>query len=107
MRDLSCPDGSLAGALSWFSLIHLEPRQLDGALVAIRRVMAPGAVLVVGFFDGDRCQPFAHKVMTAYRWPAHEVAARMTRAGFTEVDRRHSAQHGDQRPYSAIAAHAV
>lgn len=107
MSDLDRPDGSVAGALAWFSLIHLEPGQVDGALAAIRRIMAPGASLVVGFFDGDECEPFDHKVVTAYRWPADEVSARLARTGFTEVERQHRAREGERRPYVALAVRAT
>lgn len=106
MADLRRPDGSVTGALAWYSLIHLDPGQIDGALASIRRVTAPGAALVVGFFDGAAVEPFDHGVVTAYRWPADELAARLSRAGFTEVERQHRAQDGDRRPHGAIAARA-
>jgi SAM-dependent methyltransferase len=104
MSDLGRPAGSVAGVLAWYSLIHLDPEQVDGVLATIRRVMAPGAALVVGFFDGAECEPFDHAVVTAYRWTADELAARLARAGFTEVERQHRAQEGERRPHGAIAA---
>lgn len=107
MSDLGRPDGSVAGVLAWFSLIHLDPEKVDGVLATIRRVMAPDGALVVGFFDGPELEPFEHKVVTAYRWPADELAARLARAGFSEVERQHRAQEGERRPYGAIAAHAT
>ena len=107
MSDLGRPEGSVAGVLAWFSLIHLDPRRVVGVLTAIRRVMAPGGALVVGFFDGPELEPFEHKVVTAYRWPADELADRLARAGFAETARQDRAQEGERRPYAAIAAHAV
>jgi hypothetical protein len=107
MSDLGRPAGSVAGALAWYSLIHLHPEQVAGVLATIRWVMAPGAALVVGFFDGAECEPFDHTVVTAYRWPADELAARLARAGFTKVERQHRAQEGGRRPHSAIAARAT
>lgn len=104
---LDRPEGSVAGTLAWFSLIHLDPDQLHGALATIRRVVAPDAALVLGFFDGDECEPFDHKVVTAYRWPADEMSARLARAGFTEVERQHRTREGDRRRYSVIAARAT
>jgi SAM-dependent methyltransferase len=94
-----------AGILAWFSLIHLPPHEVDGALAALRRVTAPAGTLVVGFFSADEVGPFDHKVTTAYRWPPDEVAARLKRAGFAEVDRTHRPADGTHRPYGAIAAH--
>jgi trans-aconitate methyltransferase len=106
MVDFERPAESVAGVLAWFSLIHLDPRQVDGVLATIRRVMAPGGALVVGFFDGAEVEPFAHKVVTAYRWPVDEMARRLVAAGFVEVERLHREQEGERRPYAAIAARA-
>ncbi|MBO0922048.1 methyltransferase domain-containing protein [Cellulomonas sp. zg-ZUI222] len=99
--------GSVAGALAWYSLIHLEPEQLDDALAAIRRVLAPGAPLVVGFFDGPEHEPFAHRVTAAYRWPPDEMSRRLAAAGFVERERVHRDQEGEWRPHAAIVAHAA
>jgi SAM-dependent methyltransferase len=107
MVDVDRPAGSVAGVLAWFSLIHLDPGQVDGVLATIRRVMAPGGAFVLGFFDGAEVEPFDHKVVTAYRWPVDEMARRLVLAGFVEVERLHRAQEGERRPYSAIVARAA
>lgn len=104
LTDLPRADGSVAGAVAWYSLIHFRPDQLDAALAEVRRVLVPEGVLVVGFFDGGRCEPFAHKVVTAYRWPVDELASRLAAVGFTEVERLQRPQDGDRRPHGAIAA---
>lgn len=59
---------------------------------------------MVGFFDGDEVVAFDHKVVTAYRWPVDELSARLTRAGFTEVERQQRPSDGTHRPHAAIAA---
>ena len=107
LTDVERPDGSMAGVLAWYSLIHLDPGQLDGVLARIRRMTAPGGALVVGFFDGARCEPFEHRVVTAHRWPVEEVARRLVSAGFAEVERLQRPQEGERRPHAAIAAVAV
>jgi hypothetical protein len=107
MADPGRPDGSVAGVLAWFSLIHLDPGRVDGVLTTLRRVMAPGGALVVGFFDGPEVEPFEHKVVTAYRWPPDLLADRLARAGFAETARQHRAQEGERRPCAAIAARAA
>jgi SAM-dependent methyltransferase len=103
MTSLEVEDGSVAGILAWYSLIHLPPPKLDGVLAEFRRVLAPAGRLVVGFFDGDEVAAFDHKVVTAYRWSVDELAERLRRAGFTEVERQRRAADGTQRPLAAIA----
>lgn len=106
MTDVDVPDHTVAGILSWYSTIHLSPSELDVVLTDFRRLLAPGGTLVVGFFDSDDdVAPFDHKVITAYRWPADEFSARLTRAGFTEVERvRRQVGERPDRRYAAIAA---
>jgi SAM-dependent methyltransferase len=104
MTSLDVENHSVVGILAWFSLIHLPPQDLDGVLAEFRRMMTPAGTLVVGFFEGDEVAAFDHKVMTAYRWPADEGSARLTRAGFTEVEREHRPSDGTHRPYAMIAA---
>jgi SAM-dependent methyltransferase len=104
MRNLAAPDASVAGVLSWYSTIHVPPQDLDGVLAELRRVMAPGGRLVIGFFEGDEIAAFDHKVITAYRWPVDEFSARLARAGFAEVERQVRAGDGTHRPHAAIAA---
>jgi ubiquinone/menaquinone biosynthesis C-methylase UbiE len=114
LHALPFADGSTGGLLAWYSLIHLQPDEIDGVLVELRRVLAPGAPLVVGFFDGlddaDRvggldAEPFDHKVVTAYRWPVDVLAARLRAAGFVEVEReqRPGIDEAGRRPHAALA----
>lgn len=97
---------SMAGLLAWYSLIHLGPAELNGALAGFRRILAPGGILVVGVFDGDDAETFEHKVITARRRPAEEVSRRLIEAGFVEVDRLHRPADGARRPHAALAARA-
>ncbi|WP_432534291.1 class I SAM-dependent methyltransferase [Kineococcus arenarius] len=104
LTDLDHPDGSVSGVLAWYSLIHLDPARVDVALAEIRRVMAPGGALVVGFFEGPVCEPFEHAVTTAYRWPVQELARRLTSAGFVVVGRSQRPQEDERRPHAVITA---
>ncbi|MGA3562893.1 class I SAM-dependent DNA methyltransferase [Melissospora conviva] len=104
MAKLDVADGSVAGILAWYSLIHLPPQDLDGVLAEFRRAMVSGGTLVVGFFDGDEVGAFDHKVTTAYRWPPDAFSRRLRRAGFTEVERLRRPGDDTQRPQAAIAA---
>ncbi|GAB3509024.1 hypothetical protein GCM10027575_19620 [Phytohabitans suffuscus] len=107
MEDLGVADHSIAGILTWYSLIHLPPRRLDGVLARFRRAMAPGGRLVLGVFDGDEVAAFDHKVITAYRWPVDELVERLTRAGFVEVERLRRPDEDNHRPHAAVAAVAT
>ncbi|NUS72827.1 MAG: methyltransferase domain-containing protein [Corynebacteriales bacterium] len=104
MKNLRVENNSLVGVLTWFSLIHLPPEELDGVLAELRRVMSPGSPLVAGFFEWDELAAFDHKVITAYRWPVDEFSERLASAGFVEVEREHRNADGTGRPYAAIAA---
>lgn len=104
LRALDVPDRSLGGILAWYSLIHCEPAELTDLLKGWRRAMAPGGTLVVGFFDGDAVESFAHKVTTAYRWPVDEMSRLLAIAGFTEIDRLQRPGTTDIRPHAVLAA---
>ena len=106
---LPVPDRSVLGMLAWYSLIHLPPDDLNRVLAELRRAMSPGGSLVVGFFDADVVEAFEHQVVTAYRWPADELSARLRRAGFTEIERQRRAGEvtPGPRPHAAIAAIAT
>ena len=103
---LPVADGSVAGVLAWYSLIHLRPDALDVALRELRRVTVPGGTLVVGWFDGDEVGTFDHTVTTAHRWPVDELVRRLQRAGFVELERqrRPGVDVAGRRPHPAIAA---
>ncbi|WP_320066856.1 class I SAM-dependent methyltransferase [Micromonospora sp. RTGN7] len=107
IESLDVADHSIAGILAWYSLIHLPPQDLDGVLAEFRRAMAPAGRLVLGLFDGDEVAAFDHKVVTAYRWPVDEISERLTRAGFTELERLQRPNEGTHRPHAAIAAVAT
>ena len=107
LTALDRPEGAAAGALAWYSLIHLAPDALDGALAAVRRLLAPGGRFVLGFFAGPVREPFDHRVTTAHRWPVDELAERLTAHGFGERDRLTRGQDGERRPHGVLAAAAV
>ncbi len=106
MTELDVPDHSIAGILSWYSTIHLPPSELDRVLTGFRRLLVPGGVLVIGFFDSeDDVAAFDHKVITAYRWPIDVFADHLVTAGFVVGQRRqHQTSERPDRRYAALAA---
>ncbi len=108
MTELDVPEHSVAGILAWYSTIHLPPPELDRVLAGFRRLLAPGGVLVVGFFGSDDgVGAFDHKVITAYRWPVGVFTRHLAEAGFTEVQRlQKQLPERPDRKYAAVAARA-
>jgi SAM-dependent methyltransferase len=106
LHALDVPDRSLGGILAWYSLIHCEPTSLTAVLAEFRRILSRGAILVVGFFDGDDVEAFDHKVTTAYRWPVERMSRMLSRAGFVEVDRAQRAGTDRTRRHAALAVRA-
>jgi SAM-dependent methyltransferase len=53
LRSLDLPDGSLAGIVAFYSIIHLEAAEIDLALREFRRVLAPGGVVLLSFHVGE------------------------------------------------------
>ena len=102
--DLGVNDGSATAILSWYSVIHLAPTELQSVLVEFARCIAPGGSLLLGFFEGDTVEPFAHAVTTAYFWPIGKMSAKLEIAGF-QVDSVHTRTDPGKRPHAAIIAH--
>ncbi|MFY9712608.1 MAG: class I SAM-dependent methyltransferase [Microbacterium sp.] len=86
-RGLPFPDGSVGGILSWYSLIHSPPVDVPAALAEFARVLAPGGSLLLGFFDGEPREQFAHAVLPAWFWSADALAELLADAGFDVVER--------------------
>ena len=101
MDDVESADG----ILSWYSLIHRPPHELDDVLAGFRRALTPGGTLVVGFFDGTEPAPFDHAVTTAYRWPADRMAQELEAAGFEVIETHtRTGAASKPRPHGAILA---
>lgn len=86
LEALALGDGSLAGALAWYSLIHTPPEQLAGVVAELARVLAPGGRLLTAFQVGDErrhiAQGYGHEVsFDAYRLPPDFVAGLFEAAG--------------------------
>jgi SAM-dependent methyltransferase len=53
MLDLPYADGSLAGAVSFYSIIHFDDAQLATCFGEMARVLKPGGVAALAFHVGD------------------------------------------------------
>jgi len=53
LRALDLPDGSLAGILAFYAIVHFEPPQLGPIFAELRRVLCHGGALLLAFHAGD------------------------------------------------------
>jgi hypothetical protein len=53
MTELDLPEGSLAGLVAWYSIIHTPTPELSGLLARFRHALAPGGWLVLAFQTGE------------------------------------------------------
>ncbi|MEV3911699.1 class I SAM-dependent DNA methyltransferase [Streptomyces canus] len=89
MTDLNLADESIAGALAFWSLIHVPDSEVPKVLDALSRALRPGAPLLIGFHVGDgsrlKTQGYGGHPMKVYihrRRPA-QVSAWLRESGFT------------------------
>ncbi|WP_200328886.1 class I SAM-dependent methyltransferase [Leucobacter sp. L43] len=94
---------SAGGILSWFSLIHTPPAEVDAVLAEFARILAPGGRLLLGAFAWPELEPFAHAVVTAYRWPPGELGGRLVSARF-ELHRVSERTPEGARPQCSLEA---
>ncbi|WP_410668291.1 class I SAM-dependent methyltransferase [Amycolatopsis sp. cmx-4-68] len=100
MADLDRPGSSLAGILSWYSMIHTPPAEVPGYFAEFTRTLAPGGHVLLGCFEsgGAPVTEFDHKVTTAYCWPLDELAELAAAAGLVEVGRTYREPVEGERP---------
>lgn len=53
MRALDFADGSLAGIVAFYSIVHFEPPELDPVMRECRRVLTHGGLMLLAFHVGD------------------------------------------------------
>jgi SAM-dependent methyltransferase len=87
MLDLDLADGSLAGAVSWYSSIHTPVGELPALFAEFHRVLRPGGHLLLAFQAGDQTrrhdQPWGHSVVLDFhRRRPERIAALLEDAGF-------------------------
>ncbi|WP_245597164.1 class I SAM-dependent methyltransferase [Jiangella gansuensis] len=100
---LGVDDASLGGVLSWYSLIHTDPVQIDVALAEFARCVRPGGGFAIGFFEGPELVPFDHAVTTAYYWPIALLSSHVERAGFAVTDTHARTDPGARRQGTILA----
>ncbi|MFP3992400.1 class I SAM-dependent methyltransferase [Streptomyces sp. E11-3] len=87
MGDLDAADGSLAGLVAWYSVIHVPPEQLPEVFDEFHRVLAPGGSLLLAFQVGDEVlhleEAFGREIsLDFHRLLPDRVTGQLERAGF-------------------------
>jgi SAM-dependent methyltransferase len=95
LAALPYPDGTFAGVLLWYSIIHTPSAGQDRIFAEAARVLRPGGHLLVGFQAGAGTRDvsaayskYGHQVeLERYLYTADEVAARLEAVGVRELTR--------------------
>ncbi|MET7836135.1 class I SAM-dependent DNA methyltransferase [Micromonospora sediminicola] len=87
MTEPIAADGSLAGLVAWYSVIHLPPELLPEVFAGFHRALAPGGHLLLAVKAGDRLdrreRAYGHRVTYDVHWlPPQRLSAQLTAAGF-------------------------
>lgn len=87
LEQLPRDDAAATGLVAWYSIIHLPPERVPGALAEFARVLRPGGYLLMAFQaaadESADVQPHDHRVTTSYRWSCRRMAELLRAAGFT------------------------
>jgi SAM-dependent methyltransferase len=89
MTDLRLADASVAGLLSFWSLVHTPDDELPAIFAHFRRVLRPGGLLLLGFHAGQgsrlKTEGYGGHPMKVYvyRRQPGQVAAWIATAGLT------------------------
>ena len=91
MLALDLPDAGLAGIVAFYAIVNLPPDDVRRALAEMRRVLAPGGVLLISFHAGDEVvrpgelwgQPIS---MSFYFYPPVEIVRDLEATGFTVLN---------------------
>ncbi len=91
MLSLPRSDGTVAGVVAFYAIVHFSPAQLRQALTEMYRVLRPGGRLLLAFHAGEgavHVEGFLGRVLTLdffYFRPA-TIADELARAGFARVE---------------------
>ncbi len=88
IADLDQTATRWAGLLAWYSLIHMDDRELPAALATLHRALEADGQLLLSFFSGPVYGPIAHPAATAYRWPMADMVTVLEQAGFQVTGQR-------------------
>jgi ubiquinone/menaquinone biosynthesis C-methylase UbiE len=106
--ELPAGDGEFGAAVALYSIIHLEPAELDRAFTEIHRVLRPSGLLLIAIHIGSEVRHvtdwLGHEVDVDFRFlEPGQVAAAMEGAGLVVEARlertNYPGEHETQRGY--------
>lgn len=103
MERACFPDGSFAGILAWYSMIHCEQASVEAKLKQFKRLIRAEGSLLLGFFTGPAWHQFPHAIATAFYWDVEETCNSLSDLGF-RVDEVHTRSSQHHRDHAAIVA---
>jgi SAM-dependent methyltransferase len=115
LTDLPYGEGSFAGVLLWYSVIHVPSALRPRIFAEVVRVLRPGGHVLVGFQSGSGTRDVA----PAYRAPGHEIelhrylatadqiVSELAAAGLSETARLVRRARATERDGQAIVLAAV
>ncbi|MFP3967187.1 methyltransferase domain-containing protein [Actinomadura fulvescens] len=110
MADLDVPDGSLAGVVAWYSIIHTPAERLPAVFAEFHRVLVPDGPLLVAFQVGEEplhiAEPFGHQVALDFnRLSPDHVTGLLRQAGFQMIARtQREPEEGENVPQAFLLA---
>lgn len=110
MTALDIPDGSRAGVVAWYSLIHIPAAERGGVLAEFRRVLRPGGKLLLAFQSGTDIlhldEGYGHAIsLDFHRISTGELAGALAAAGFTvELRLDRGAEDGERTTQAYMMA---
>ncbi|MFD7338911.1 class I SAM-dependent DNA methyltransferase [Streptomyces violascens] len=101
LTDVDAADGTLAGVLAWYSIIHTPRERLPEVMAEFHRVLAPGGHLLLAFQVGEEplrvANPFGTDVSLDFnRLSPDRIATLLKEAGFTVTTRARREAEGTE-----------
>jgi SAM-dependent methyltransferase len=107
LAGLGLAEGSVAGVVAWYSVIHTPPALLPEVFAELHRVIRPNGLLLLAFqaggFSVRHEQAYGHEVtFEAHRHDADDVTSQLVDAGFRVTVRTERARQDQEKTPQAF-----